>query len=315
MRKNFLFIIDPADTLNPKKDTTLALIKASQTLGHINYICQTDDFKVQKQNIQIHVRQIYLPDEYRKNPEHKMILTESVWSPATDFDVIFMRKDPPVDDAYITCTHILSLIEKMGTKIVNPPAMLRDYNEKLFAFEFPNLIPEFCLSHHKDALYDFACQHEKIILKPIDGMGGKGIFITHKDDANFAVIHETLSHNGKNAILAQKFIPDIQYGDKRILILHGKVFEYGLSRIPTGSSIRGNLAAGGRYETRPLTGRESDIAHQVAVVLREKKIDLCGIDVIGDYLTEINITSPTCFLEISDYCKTDIAMEFIMGYV
>ena len=229
--------------------------------------------------------------------------------------LLYLCAKTPVDDLYITITQILALCEQYGSKIVNPPQMLQSLNEKIFSFYFPNLVPEFCFSSNLTHIEEFAKSYPRIIMKPIDGMGGKGIFATSYDDPNLPVIFETLTEYGKRPVLAQSFIEDITNGDKRILILHGEVFPYCLARIPTGRNLRGNLAAGGAYETRELTETDLEIAQKIAPFLKENHIDLCGIDVIGDKLTEINITSPTCLLEISDATKIDIAHKYVEKYM
>ena len=315
MQKQFLFIIDPFETLNPKKDTSLALIKAALDQSTIPYICSMHDFSVSKKKVTITAQKVTLPDHYRDLSISDKYLSNAEVIDSADFSVIFMRKDPPVDDLYITVTQILALCERYGSKIVNPPQMLQSLNEKIFSFYFPDLVPDFCFSADFETLETFAKAHPRIIMKPIDGMGGKGIFVTSYDDPNLPVIYETLTAYGRHPVLAQAFVDDITNGDKRILILHGEAFPFCLARIPTGRNIRGNLAAGGTYETRPLTSTDLEIANKIAPFLVENNIDLCGIDVIGDKLTEINITSPTCFLEISDASETNIAKKYIEKYI
>lgn len=315
MSQKFLFIIDPLANLKIIKDTTLYIIKACQSLGIESYICELHHLGMTMGNVTLMAQKIHLHEDYRILKQNFAELTPAQSYDATDFDIIFMRKEPPVDELFVTATHLLSLAELQNVKIVNPPETLRNYNEKLFALEFPELIPDYCFSASESDLKHFAKQYSNIILKPIDGMGGRGIFITKYDDPNFSVICETLSHYGKKPILAQRFIPEIASGDKRVTILHGEPYEYVLARIPTGVSIRGNLVAGGSFETRPLSKRDYEIAQIVAEKLKEKKIDLCGIDIIGDYLTEINITSTGCFTELSDSTNTNLALKYIEKYL
>lgn len=315
MAHSFLFIVDSLKSLNPYKDTSLAIMKAFQNKGATTYICDVNDLYITNNEVYVSTSLLRLPDNYQEFDKGALKSEESMLKNITEFKAVFMRKDPPVDDSYYICTQILSFAEAKGVKIVNPPQTLRDFNEKIFALYFKDIIPKYVFTNDFSVIKEFANKHEKIILKPIDGMGGKGIFLSHAKDVNLSVIFETLTFNGKTPIMVQRFIPEVTNGDKRILILNGKVFPYGLSRIPVGDSVRGNLAAGGRYETRELNAKETEIAEKVAKFLKDHKIDLCGIDVIGDYLTEINITSPTCFVEISKFCGRDIAGEFILPYL
>ena len=315
MSQKFLFIIDPLISLKIKKDATLYIIKACQSLGIETYICETHHIGIQKEHITITAQKIHLHDDYRILKQNFADISPADTYHATDFNIIFMRKDPPVDEIYMTATYLLSLAELQNVRVVNPPKTLRNYNEKLFALEFPQFIPEYCFSASENDLRYFAKEYSNIILKPIDGMGGRGIFMTRYDDPNFSVIYETLSHYGKRAVFAQRFLPEITHGDKRIFMSHGEPYDYALARIPTGASIRGNLVSGGHFEARPLSKRDCEIATVVGQRLKEEKIDLCGIDIIGDYLTEINITSAGCFTEISDATNTNLALKYIEKYL
>jgi glutathione synthase len=245
-----------------------------------------------------YTKSIELYDDYNKRPDFYQSIGETQKISLNQFAMIFMRKDPPVDEAYLNALKILNLCDKSKVKLVNPADKLQILNEKLFAFEFPDLIPNACYTSNKQEAFAFTQNYHHVILKPIDGMGGKGIFISDKNDPNFSVIFETLSGNFKQAVLIQEFIPDIIHGDKRILIINGHIFDHALARIPASGQIRGNLAAGGSYQTIPLSKSDYHIAKAVAVRLKHDNIALCGIDVIGDKLTEINITSPTCFQEL-----------------
>lgn len=229
----------------------------------------------------------------------------------SDLDVILMRKDPPFDNEFIYTTYLLEQAEKEGTLIVNKPQSLRDYNEKLFATHFPECCPPVLVSKHGELLRAFHKTHGDVIFKPLDGMGGSQIYRIKEDGLNLGVIIETLTDHGKQTIMAQKYIPEIVAGDKRILMIDGEPVPYGLARIPTNGETRGNLAAGGRGEGRELTEREYWICKQIAPTLKEKGLLFVGLDVIGDYLTEINVTSPTCIREIDNQYGLDIGMQLM----
>ena len=222
-----------------------------------------------------------------------------------------MRKDPPFDNEYIYSTYILELAEKLGSLIVNKPQSLRDANEKLFTAWFPECTPDTVVSRRADILRDFIAKHSDVILKPLDGMGGASIFRVKADDPNIGVIIETLTDHGKTTAMAQKFIPEITEGDKRILVIEGKPIPYALARIPAKGETRGNLAAGGRGVAVPLSDSDYAIVDRVAPTLVEKGLIFVGLDVIGSCLTEINVTSPTCIREIDAAYGTDIATDLM----
>ncbi|MGO1232262.1 MAG: glutathione synthase, partial [Marinobacter sp.] len=215
-----------------------------------------------------------------------------------DLDVILMRKDPPVDREFLMATYILESAEQQGAFVVNPSATLRDCNEKLFATQFQDLTPPVLVSRSAQRFRDFYARHGDIIMKPVDGMGGRSIFRVKENDNNLGVIIEMLTNDGAHQAMAQKFIPEIADGDKRILLIDGEPVPYALARIPSQGENRGNLAAGGRGEGRELTARDREICARVAPVIKEKGLVFVGLDVIGDYLTEINVTSPTCIREL-----------------
>ena len=229
----------------------------------------------------------------------------------SDLDVILMRKDPPFDNEFIYSTYILEAAEQLGTLIVNKPQSLRDCNEKIFATQFPQCCPPVLVSRQAKQLKAFHKQHHDVIFKPLDGMGGTSIFRLKPDDPNVSVIIETLTNNGTTTIMAQRFIPEIQAGDKRILLIDGEPIPYTLARIPAKGETRGNLAAGGTGKAMPITARERWICEQISSTLKEKGLLFVGIDVIGDYLTEINVTSPTCIREIDAAYNTEIASKLI----
>jgi glutathione synthase len=228
-----------------------------------------------------------------------------------ELTVVLMRKDPPLDSEFIYSTYILEAAEKLGTLVVNKPQSLRDCNEKVFATEFPQCTPPLLVSRSLKRLKSFLQEHQDVVFKPLDGMGGASIFRVKADDQNLNVILETLTQHGNQTIMAQKYLPEITDGDKRVLIVDGEVVPYCLARIPSASDFRGNLAAGGKGEVRPLSERDQWIAEQVAPVLVERGLLFVGLDIIGDYLTEINVTSPTCVQEIDRAKNTAIGDKLI----
>ncbi len=299
MTRNILFIIDDIKTLNSKKDSSLLMIQSFYQKNYCVFICYIHELGFHSNHgAYANVKSIELYDDYYKRSDFYKIIGDNHTMHLNDFSMIFMRKDPPVDEAYLNALKVLNLCDASKVTLVNPADKLQTLNEKLFAFEFPHLTPASCYTSNKHEALDFAKNYTQVILKPIDGMGGKGIFISDKNDPNFSVIFETLSHNFKQSVLIQEFIPAIIDGDKRILIINGHIFDHALARIPQKGQIRGNLAVGGTHKTIPLSKSDYAIAETVATRLRQEKIAICGIDVIGDKLTEINITSPTCFQEL-----------------
>jgi glutathione synthase len=246
-----------------------------------------------------------------QDPEHYFELSDERPCSLADLDVILMRKDPPFDSEFVYSTMILEQAEREGVLVVNRPSSLRDCNEKLFATQFPQCCPPVLVTRRSDLLKAFHQQHGDVIFKPLDGMGGTSIFRLQPNDPNVSVIIETLTQLGTQQIMAQKFIPEITQGDKRILIVDGEPVPYALARIPASGETRGNLAAGGRGEGRSLTDRDHWICQQVIPTLKEKGLLFVGLDVIGDYLTEINVTSPTCVRELNQQYNLNIAMMLI----
>lgn len=299
MTENILFIIDDIDTLNHKKDSSLVMMNGFAQRGKNIFICGIGDLQfISHIGPQALAHQISFQPDYYDHEQFHYQLTDKKLYNLEAFSMIFMRKDPPVDDAYLNALKVLNLVDQTKTKLINPTDKLHTLNEKLFALEFPDLIPASCYTGHKQNALAFAKQFDKVILKPIDGMGGKGIFISDYQDPNFSVIFETLSQNFTQSVLVQEFIPDITEGDKRILIINGHIFDHALARIPDIGQIRGNLAAGGSYKAVKLSQNDYKIAEIVATRLKQEGILICGIDVIGSKLIEINITSPTCFQEL-----------------
>lgn len=302
MTKKIGIIMDPIESIAVKKDTTLALMLAAQKEGwQLYYMEQKSLFLDQGRPKAIaHKIQVFMDmQKWFEKSEPETIQLESL-------DAILMRKDPPFDNEYIYSTYILEAAEKLGTLVVNKPQSLRDCNEKIFATQFPQCCPPVLVSKNYGLLRKFHSEHGDVIFKPLDGMGGSGIFRLKPDDPNVGVILETLTQHGQNLIMAQKFIPEISNGDKRILVVNGQAIPYCLARIPAQGETRGNLAAGGTGRPQPLTERDEWIVSQVAPTLVEKGLLFVGLDVIGDYLTEINVTSPTCVREIDAAYETDI---------
>lgn len=296
-------LMDPISRINIKKDSSFAMLLEAKRRDHDLFYFELDDLFLADNRVQIHARQLDvfndLDDWYH--------LGDRFTVNAVEFDVILMRKDPPFDMEFVYSTYLLQLAKEQGVLVVNDPQSIRDANEKLFTAWFPQCCTEMMVSKKESDLRSFLATHQDIILKPLDGMGGTSIFRVKQDDPNIGVIIETLTQLGSQSIMAQKFIPQIKQGDKRILLVNGEPIDYCLARIPAKGETRGNLAAGGRGEARPLTERDRWIAAQVGPVLKQKGLMFVGLDVIGDFLTEINVTSPTCIKEIDSAFGTNIA--------
>jgi len=300
-------VMDPIADINVKKDTTLAMLFAAQRRGWELYYMEQSNLSLDQGLARASVRRLSVED----NPESWFEVGSPQDIALSDLDVVLMRKDPPFDMDFIYSTYILEAAQREGTLVVNDPRSLRDCNEKLFATQFPQCCPPLIVAASAARLKAFHAEHGDVIFKPLDGMGGASIFRVKAGDPNLSVIIETLTDHGRQQIMAQKFLPEIVDGDKRILMVDGVPAEYGLARIPMSGETRGNLAAGGSGVAMPLTDRERWICSQVAPVLREKGLLFVGLDVIGDYLTEINVTSPTCVRELDRAHQLDIAGELM----
>ena len=296
-------VMDPIGQINVKKDSSLAMLLEAQSRGYELYYMEMQDLYLQNGRAHATMKSL----QVQQDTESWYQFGELLDAPLAELDVILMRKDPPFDTEFIYATYMLERAETEGTLIVNNPQSLRDANEKLFTAWFAELTPETLVSRSTDKLRRFYAEHKDIILKPLDGMGGASVFRIKPGDGNLSVIIETLTQNGSRYAMAQKYIPEISAGDKRILIVNGEPIPYCLARIPASGETRGNLAAGGRGEARPLTESDRRIAETLAPVLREKGLYFVGIDVIGDKLTEINVTSPTCIREIEDAFDINIS--------
>ena len=294
--------MDPIASINFEKDTTLALLLAAQKHGYEIFYMEQADLYLDNSEPYAKMGRLKVYD----HPEKWFDLEKSSPQHLSQLDVILMRKDPPFDSEFIYSTYILEAAERLGTLIVNRPQSLRDCNEKVFATHFPQCTPPLIVSRDQVLLSAFLEDHEEVVYKPLDGMGGTSIFRVKRGDQNLNVILETLTADGKNTIMAQKYLPEITSGDKRILVVDGVVIPYCLARIPPKGEFRGNLAVGGTGLVKPLSERDLWIAEQVSPVLKEKGLIFVGLDVIGDYLTEINVTSPTCVREIDKLHNTAI---------
>jgi glutathione synthase len=300
-------VMDPISALNYKKDSTLAMLWAAQDRGwQLHYMEQTDLY-LQQGEAMAAIR----PLQVFRDPQRWYELGEAADTPLRDLDVILMRKDPPFDNEFVYSTYILETAEREGTLIVNRCQSLRDCNEKVFATQYPQCCPPVLVSADMERLRAFHAEHADVIFKPLDGMGGSSIFRVKNDDSNLNVILETLTEHGRVTIMAQRYIPEIVNGDKRILMIEGEAVPYCLARVPLAGEGRGNLAAGGQGVAQPLSERDQWIAEQVGPALKEKGLLFVGLDVIGDYLTEINVTSPTCIREIDAGFELDIGGQLM----
>lgn len=296
-------IMDPITHINFKKDSSLAMLLAAQARDWSLFYMEQQDLYQKFGQARARVRSISVYDD----PQHWFSLGDEQDIALDTLNVILMRKDPPFDNEFIYSTYLLEQAEQAGVLVVNRPQSLRDCNEKFFATSFERYTPPTVVSRRMDLLRDFAAEQGDIILKPLDGMGGSSIFRHRQGDPNLSVILETLTRHGQQQIMAQRYLPTITDGDKRILMIDGEPVPYCLARIPATGETRGNLAAGGRGEARPLSMRDKEIATAIGPTLRQKGLLFVGLDVIGEHLTEINVTSPTCIREIDAAFDTRIA--------
>ena len=296
-------VMDPINAINTAKDSTFAMLLEAQRRSHGLHYIKPRSLSVRNGQAWALMANLKVTD----SRENWFELDEFEARPLTDVQVVLMRTDPPVDSHYLHDSQILSLAQKDGVLIVNDPQGLRDLNEKLAALLFPQCCPETLVSRDNTELKAFVQAHGEAVLKPLDGMGGRSIFRATSHDPNLNVILETLTDGGHSLTMAQRYIPEITEGDKRILMIEGEPVPYCLARIPQGNEFRGNLAAGGRGEGRPLSDRDRWIAAQVGPELKKRGMIFVGLDVIGDYLTEVNVTSPTCIREMDKQFGLNIA--------
>lgn len=303
-----LFIADPLESFKIYKDTTFSMMREAQKRGHQVVACQMTDVRWQHgETVSAQVRDITLTGQ----PDAWFTQTATGRANLMDFDAVIMRTDPPFDSEYFYATHLLSQAEREGAKVFNSPAALRNHPEKLAILEFPQFIAPTLVTRSEADIRAFHTEHGTIILKPLDGMGGTGIFKVGADGLNLGVIIETLNRGGAQTIMVQKFLPGITQGDKRVLLIGGKPVPFCLARIPQGGEVRGNLAAGGKGVAQPISARDREIAEALGPILFARGLMLVGLDIIGESLTEINVTSPTCFQEITDQMGCDVAALFL----
>jgi glutathione synthase len=309
---DILFIADPLDRFRIYKDSTYAMMAEAARRGHTLYACEPQHLAWTGGDVEANARRFAIVGDGAD-------LKRDAWyaaDPAAarslkSFGAVIMRKDPPFDMEYVTSTWLLELAERGGARIFNKPQSIRDHSEKLAIGEFPQFVAPTLVTRDPARLRAFHEEHGDVILKPLDGMGGMGVFRVKADGMNLGSIVEMLSHDGARSVMAQKFIPEIKAGDKRILLIGGEPVPYSLARIPQGNEVRGNLAAGGLGVAQPLTARDREIADTLGPVLAARGLLLVGLDAIGDWLTEVNVTSPTCFREIMEQTGFDVAGMFI----
>ena len=303
----FGVVMDPIESIAFKKDSSLAILLKAQERGHELIYMEPDSLFLTEKGPYAKVYDVLVKDD----PNDWFSLENERITPLEELDLIIMRQDPPFDSSYIYNTYVLDQAETRGVKVVNKPSSLRDCNEKVFATEFPQCCTPFLVSSDDDLLREFINTHGDTVIKPLDGMGGSSIFRLKKGDSNIGVILETITNHFETKVMIQRYIKEIKDGDKRILLVDGNHFGAAISRVPAKGELRGNLAVGATAIASSLTEKDIWICEQVAPMLREKELTLVGLDVIGDYLTEINVTSPTCFREYKELCDIDVADKLL----
>lgn len=306
-----LFIADPLDHFKLYKDTTFAMMQEAAARGHALSFAEAHQLSVEGGRVLVDACDLSLTGQNAGEHPAWFKLGELHRQPLQAFSAVVMRKDPPFDMEYLYASQLFTLAEAQGAKVFTSGQALRDFNEKLAILHFPELTAPTLITGESHRLRAFVNQHQDVILKPLDSMGGDSIFRVRPDDANLSVIIETITLRGKRTVMAQRYIPEIRDGDKRILVIDGEPVDWCLARIPAAGETRGNLAAGGRGEARPLSARDREIAEAVGPELKKRGILLAGLDVIGNYLTEVNVTSPTCFREIMDQTEINVAGLYI----
>ena len=306
--KKILVVADPLEAFKIYKDTTFAMMRELQRRGHALAACEPEHLQWQSgQPVTAQVRHVTLTGD----AEDWFTTTREGREPLHSFDAVLMRKDPPFDSEFFYATHLLEQAEREGARVFNSPRALRDHPEKLALMEFAQFAPATLVTRQAEAIRAFHAEHKDIILKPLDGMGGMGIFRVGPDGMNLGSIIETLNQGGATSVMVQRYLPDIVLGDKRLLLIGGKVAPFVLARIPQGSEVRGNLAAGGKGVAQPLTDTDRAVAEAIAPTLAARGLLLVGLDMIGDKVTEINVTSPTCFQEIQQQTGFDVPAMFV----
>ena len=300
-------ILDPLETLKTYKDSTYAIMREAHGRGHTLYVMEQQDVIFSQGKVVARARKLTLVDDQLR----WYTLEDTHTAPLSVFDVVLMRKDPPFDMEYIYSTYLLELAEEEGARIFNRPLAIRDFNEKLSTAKFPEFMPPTLVTRQQGLIREFIGQYRDVILKPLDAMGGSSVFRVREDDPNLNVILETMTRLGRRTIMAQRYLPEIVEGDKRILLIDGQPVPYALARIPQAGESRGNLAAGGKGVVQPLSPRDREIAETLGPRLRQARLFLVGLDVIGDHLTEINVTSPTGMQEIAHQAGFNVAGMFV----
>lgn len=303
----FGIVMDPIGSISFKKDSSLAILLKAQERGHDLIYMEPNSLFLNENGP--HAKTFCV--SVRDDPNSWFSLENERIISLEELDLIIMRQDPPFNSNYIYNTYVLDSAESRGVKVVNKPGSLRDCNEKVFATEFPQCCTPYLVSSEQDQLRDFIEIHEDTVIKPLDGMGGSSIFRLKKNDSNIGVILETITNQFVTKVMIQRYIKEIKDGDKRILLVDGDHFGAAISRVPAKGELRGNLAAGATAIASSLTEKDIWICEQVAPILRERKLTLVGLDVIGEYLTEINVTSPTCFREYQELSGIDVAERLL----
>ena len=304
---DILFILDPFDSLKPKKETSIAMMRAAVVRGHRVFGCLQGDISLDQGKVTARVTPLELTGELSPWYKAAEVRTE----PLSAFDAVLMRKDPPFDMEYVYSTYMLERAVEQGARVYNNPAAIRDHNEKFSITAYPQLTTDVMVTRDPARLREFVARHGEAVLKLLDGMGGASIFRARQDDPNLSVILETMNRFGTRTVMAQRYLPAIAQGDKRILLIDGEVVPHALARIPQAGEARGNMAAGGKPVAQPLSARDEEIARYLGPRLAAKGLFLVGLDVIGDSLTEINVTSPTGFMEITAQTGFDVPDFFI----
>ena len=307
-----LFVADPLSGFKTQKDSTFAMMREAARRGHTLFACEPSGLAWQRGgHVTAWTQAIALTGRSGDGVHDWYTVLAEARHALADFDAVVMRKDPPFDSEYFYATHLLQQAEREGARVFNKPAALRDHPEKLAILEFPQFIGPTLVTRDAGEIKRFHAEHGDVILKPLDGMGGMGIFRVGPDGLNLGSITETLNKGGAQTVMVQRYLPEIVQGDKRILVIGGEPVPFSLARIPQGSEIRGNLAVGGKGVALPLSARDREIASTLGPILAARGLLLAGLDVIGDCLTEINVTSPTCFREITDQTGFDVPKMFI----
>lgn len=300
-------VMDPIDAIKPAKDSTFAMLLAMARRGHQAHYLTLSDLWLRDGVACARSRALSVRDQ----AHDFYTLEDAIEGPMTRFDVVLMRKDPPFDLEYIYATYLLERAEQAGVRVVNRPQSLRDVNEKAFTAHFPQCCPPTLITRDRARIRAFLSEQQRIVVKPMDGMGGASVFRLDRGDPNVSVILEVMTAFDRRTVIAQRFLPEYTEGDKRIILIGGEPIDYALARIPAAGESRANLAAGGHGEAVALTARDRWICAQLSPELRARGLDFVGLDVIGDYITEINVTSPTGIRELDAACALDIAGQFI----